>query len=180
MKKSIIICLIANLLINISCDKTETPQTPDDIIYKVVNKTIYKYSTDSISGTCYDLVFEIAEDRQQVFMGVLKQNFNHDLCCDGNNSILVDHNGQVVNLNENHEIKHQDNWASLFDLSLDNFAGQGEKYIAYRSHSFGDGNDHYHYGWIKIELSPKQDTLKIISRATNQSEGLPILAGQKQ
>lgn len=180
MRNFIIFTLAISIFSFISCDKTETPQTPDDIIYTEINKTIYKYSFDSISGTCYDLVFEIAEDRQQVFMGVLKQNFNHDLCCDGSNSILVDYNGQVVNLNENHEIKDHDNWTSFFDLSLDNFAGQGEKYIAYRSHSYGDGNDHYRYGWIKIELSPKQDTLKIISRATNQTEGFPILTGQKQ
>lgn len=176
MKNPIIIALIIIIAFTISCNKTETPDTTNDIRFTEINKTIYKLNYDSISGTCYDLVFEITENKQQIYTGILKEHHTL-LCCDGGNQILTDHHGYIKVFNMDDQISHHSDWSYIQDLSLDNFAGKGEKYIAYRSHSFGDGNDHYHYGWIKIDLSEKQDTLKIINRASQKTESTLIHAG---
>jgi hypothetical protein len=55
-----------------------------------------------------------------------------------------------------------------------NFNGHGDKYLGIRLAAPG-GN---HYGWIKVNVSQNNDTLKIISCGYNAGELEPIEAGQ--
>ena len=163
---------------SMSCKKTESDKTNDDIYFKTLNKTIVKQGNDSISGTCKDLVFEVISNNQTDFSSILRINSALGEC-DGYNSILTNSDGEkVVPLNVDFEISETSNWNRIHDLSLDDFAGKGEKYIGYRSCFFPSGIDNFNYGWIKIRLSINKDTLAIISRATNHANYKSIKTGQ--
>jgi hypothetical protein len=82
-------------------------------------------------------------------------------------------------LDSNVLIPQEGNWhGTSTGLSLDNFAGKGQKFLGYRAYYYPDGVIAFRNGWIKIELSPNHDTLKVMSRATNLSYNQPILTGQ--
>jgi hypothetical protein len=102
--------------------------------------------------------------------------------CQGFNSFLVNaqsNNGVV--LGENVTVPQNGNWQDITaPLLLNDFEGAGQKFLGYRAYYYPDGVLSYRYGWIKIELSPGRDTLKVISRATNLSWNQPILTGQTQ
>lgn len=136
--------------------------------------------SDSITGVCKHLIFEISSENQTEPSAFFKINTNTDLiCCGGYNSVLTDSNAEnLIPLNENFDITENLNWNVIDDLKLDDFAGNGEKYIAYRLCFFPDGIEQFKFGWIKISLSINKDTLTIISRATNQTNNLPIKTGQ--
>ncbi|MBN2668114.1 MAG: hypothetical protein JXR60_02695 [Bacteroidales bacterium] len=61
-------------------------------------------------------------------------------------------------------------------LNAGQFQGNGDRYLGFR---FESGSD-YKYGWIKLNCSQHNDTLKVISFAYNNSVSSKILAGQKQ
>ena len=177
MKRITILLLTIIFVGLISCKKTE-PETKDDIDFKTLNKTIVIQQNDSISGTCKDLVFEIISDNQTNSSSILRIN-SVLIVCDGYNSILTNSDTEkVVPLNESFEISETSNWTGINDLSLDDFAGKGEKYIGYRSCFFPEGIDNFNYGWIKIRLSINRDTMTIISRATNHTNYKSIKTGQ--
>ena len=160
------------------CNKAGTDELNDNIIFEDVNKTIVSPEQDSISGICKYLIFEIMPDDQMEYSSTLK--INDDLiCCDGYNSILTDSDTEkVVPLDEHINISQDANWSGIHDLSLNDFAGKGEKYIGYRSCFYPDGTNNYHFGWIKINLSANKDTLTIISRATNYTNNKAAHTGQ--
>ena len=162
----------------ISCNKTESEKRNDIINFENINKSIVKYEFDSISGTCKNMIFEVISGNQMDFSAILRIN-SELILCDGYNSILTNSNtGKVVPLNEDFVISETSDWTGIHDLSLDDFAGEGEKYIGYRSCFFPSGIDNFNYGWVKIRLSINKDTLSIISRATNYSNYKSIKAGQ--
>jgi len=164
----------------VSCDKTEPEIVIDDILFEQINKTILVHESDSRTGICKALIFEITSENQTEPSAILKINSNTDLiCCGGYNSVLTDSNAEnVIPLNDSFDIAENLNWNGINDLNLDGFAGNGEKYIAYRVCYLPDGIEKFKFGWIKIRLSINKDTLTIISRATNQSNNLPIKTGQ--
>jgi len=176
MKKNTILFLTIIFASTMSCKKTETVN--DDIDFKSLDKTIVIENNDSISGTCKDLIFTINSSNQIDFYSVLRINSSL-IACDGYNSILTNPGTDEVSpLDEGFEISEASNWTGVQDLSLDDFAGIGEKYIGYRSCFYPEGVDNFNYGWIKIKLSENNDTLKIINRATNHTNYKSITAGQ--
>ena len=178
MKQSTLFLLVIIFTTLASCNKAETDELNDNIIFKDFNKTIVSPEQDSISGTCKYLIFEIMVNAQMEYSSTLKINSEHILC-DGYNSILTDSDTEeVIALDEHINISQDANWTRIHDLSLDNFAGKGEKYIGYRSCFFPEGTFNYHFGWIKIKLSANKDTLTIISGATNYTNNKEIQTGQ--
>ena len=181
MKNTILFSLIF-ILILIGCKKDGTgvklgQPLADEIIFKQLSKTITISQKDSISGVCQELMFEITLNHPIEYDAVLSYN-NEGICCDGFNSILTNPQTEAaVALDENIKISEDNHWYSG-ELNLDHFAGLGEKYLGYRACFFPDGVMKYIYGWIKIELTSNGDTLKILSRAKNNTIYNPIKAGQ--
>gem|GEM_PF-3024239 len=160
------------------CDKSETNTPEDVIVYEEINKTIVLPGSDSITGTCYPLAFEFLEEEQSGFIPIINTHFNF-LNCDGYNNIMADTlSRKVIVMDENTLISQDASWAGVQNLSLQDFAGKGEKYLGYRSCFFPEGVDQYRFGWIKIKLSSNNDTLTIISRADNRTNNKAIAAGQ--
>ena len=64
-------------------------------------------------------------------------------------------------------------------LSLDYFAGKGQKIIGlrYSNSSNGPGHDLF-FGWLKVELSENMQELVIIDNAKNLTVDISIKAGQ--
>ncbi len=162
-----------------SCSKPNN--LPDDnIIFTEINKTITVSTIDSISGTCKNLIFEIKETDSSENTAIIKLS-DELILCDGFSNIIADSNGENVSpLDADQKISKNGNWIYPDDICLDKFAGKGEKYIGYRSGGYPSGITNYHYGWIKIELSSDKKTLRIIERATNQTENKYIKAGQME
>jgi len=178
MKQSVLFLLTIIFILVASCNKAETDEINDNIIFKNFNKTIISQEQDSISGTCKSLIFEIRVDAQMEYSSTLKIN-DELICCDGYNSIITDSDTEIViPLDEHINISQDANWIGIHDLSLDDFAGKGEKYIGYRSCFYPDGINNYHFGWIKIKLSANKDSLTIISRATNFTSNKTMQTGQ--
>jgi hypothetical protein len=160
------------------CNKSDDLPT-DNIIIEDIDKTITFLNSDSIQGNCKDLIFEILEIDQNQYTTIIKIN-DLVISCDGFNNILANPTtGKVKLLEENQSISEDDNWKSASGISLDEFAGQGEQYIGYRSGFYPLSSKKYNYGWIKVELTEDKQTLRIINRATNYTDNLSIKAGQK-
>ncbi|NVO20898.1 MAG: hypothetical protein HXX13_14455 [Bacteroidetes bacterium] len=177
MKKSIFAYGIALLSVVTACQKSDDTK-PDKIWFEQVNKTITASYPDSISGACKDLVFNINGNLTNGYQAFISQN-SVPLICDGGNQFLVDENtNQIKALAENTEVSENGAWTNDTKLYLDQFTGQGEKYIGYRHLSFPSGKSIYYYGWIKIELSANKETLTILNRATNQTEFKNLNTGQ--
>jgi hypothetical protein len=177
MKIKVFLNLIVIIGILISCKKPEN-LPPDYIIYSEINKTITLLYPDSISGTCKYLIFEIIESNSFEETSLMKLN-GEPVLCDGFDNILANSdNEKVTPLNENQKINEIGNWVGINEISLEEFAGKGEKYIGYRSGIFPSGITNYNYGWIRLELSSDQKTLRIIDRATNYTENKYIRTGQ--
>jgi hypothetical protein len=124
------------------------------------------------------LIFEIIESNTFEETAIITSN-NETVLCDGFDNILANpDNEKVTPLNENQKIYEIGNWKGVQEKSLEEFAGKGEKYIGYRSAFFPSGITNYNYGWIRVELSSDQKTLKIIDRATNYTENKYIRTGQ--
>ncbi|RLD87252.1 MAG: hypothetical protein DRJ02_06820 [Bacteroidetes bacterium] len=91
-----------------------------------------------------DLVFGIISNNQTGFSSILKIN-SVLIECDGYNSILTNSDTEkIVPLNEDFDISETSYWTRVHDLSLDDFAGKGEKYIGYRSCFFSSGRPFRH------------------------------------
>ena len=180
MKKVILGTTILLFTVLISCNKSTSTGESDEIIFEQINKTITFSNTDSISGTCKYLIFEVEMDREALYSANIKTN-NVMIACDGSNNILVESPSEnILSLDGNYEISQAADWDVVSKLNLDAFAGQGENFIGYRASFFPDGVTNYHYGWIKINLSENEDTLEIISRATNYTNNKLIFSRQLQ
>ncbi len=168
------------LLISTSCEKDESGNSKDVIVFKEINKTVVDTGIDSITGTCKDLRFELFLNDQSENLAMLTTNTGL-INCDGFNSIMADTvSAKVLVLDEQMPISAEASWAGVHDLSLEDFAGLGEKYIGYRSCFYPEGVNQYRFGWINIKLSSTKDTLTIISRADNQTINKYIIAGKME
>ncbi len=177
MKKLIFAYGIMLLSVLTACRKSDNTK-PDNIRFEQVNKTIIASGSDSISGACKDLVFHITGNLTNGFQAYISSN-SIPILCDGGNQFLIDEKtNQIKALPENTEVSENGSWTNNTKLYLDQFTGQGEKYIGYRILSFPSGNNIYYYGWIKIELSANNESLTILNRATNQTEFNNLLTGQ--
>jgi hypothetical protein len=161
------------------CKKSDTTNSTNNIVFEPINKSIVFPSVDTITGACRKLIFELDATPPNSGNAILKEN-GGIMVCDGFNSFLVDaQNKNVIVLNNNVEIPSNGNWHETnTGLILNDFEGKGQKFIGYRAYYYPNGILSFRYGWIKIELSPNRDTLKVISRATNLSYNQPILTGQ--
>lgn len=178
MRISKILVFIAITFTFMYCNKSDD-LIIDNIITEDINKTITFLNSDSIAGNCKDLIFEIREIDQNQYTAIIRLN-DEVISCDGFNNICLNPlSGSVELLDENQNILEDNNWGSANGISLDDFAGQGEKYIGYRLGYYPLSTKRYNYGWIKIDLSENKQTLRIISRATNYTDNLSIKAGQK-
>ena len=181
MKKQILAYGIVLLSVFVSCRKSEsTPDNtkPDNISFEQFNKTIIATAYDSIPGCCKYIIFNITGDLTNGYEAYLSSN-SIPILCDGGNQFLVDEKtNQIKVLTENTKVSENGTWTHNTKLYLDQFAGQGEKYIGSRMLSYPSGEYIYHYGWIKIKLSANKDTLTILNRATNQTEFNNLLTGQ--
>lgn len=177
MKNKIFTYGIVLLLIITACQKSDDTK-PDNIKFEQINKIISADQPDSISGACKDLVFNINGNLTNGFQAFIDQN-SFPLLCDGGNQFLIDEKtNQIKVLAENIEVSENGTWTTKAKLYLDQFSGQGEKYIGYRILSFPSGKNIYYYGWIKIELSSNKEKLTILNRATNQTEYTNLSTGQ--
>jgi len=82
-------------------------------------------------------------------------------------------------LDANEQIGSDGNWTTQTIVlgtfqNAGNFNGQGDKFLAFR---IVDGSI-YKYGWIKVNCSEHNDTLKVIDYAFNKIHASSILAGQ--
>ena len=85
-------------------------------------------------------------------------------------------------LNLNDQISESGNWrnkASVLGtfMNAGQFQGNGEKYLGIR---FVNEDNTYNYGWVKLDCSQHNDTLRIIDFAYNNNENSNINAGQKE
>lgn len=177
MKIYKLLSLLAIGIVFTYCSDSDT--SSESIEYKEINKTIVYPQQDSIDGNCKNLIFEINEVGPDIFTAQIRLN-SAVIPCDGFNQILINStNSKVELIEENQEILDSSNWGSVSGISLEDFAGKGEKYIGYRSGFYPLSSNRYNYGWIKIQLSEDQKTLIIISRGTNYEDNASIKAGQK-
>jgi len=176
MKTKIILLIIAFSILTGNCKKNQE-KLPDDIYYNELNIMIAAPENDSISGACRSIIFYFSDEGEFDYQAKIRADTSL-IVCDGYYSIMVNSQSSTVTaLSDGDEINAQSNWTrSIVDLSLDQFAGKGEKYIGYKS-TIIPSYDSF-YGWIKIKLSIHMDTLTVIGRATNNTEGNSILAGQ--
>jgi hypothetical protein len=179
MKNNILIVVLVISGFFIGCKKSDTTNSTTNIVYEQINKTIIFPSSDTISGACRKLIFELAAKPPDSGKAVLTEN-KGIMECQAFNSFLVDTlNTNVTVLNENVLVPQNGNWQETnTGLILDSFAGKGQQFIGYRAYSYPNGVIAFRYGWIKMELSSNHDTLKVISRATNLLYNQPILTGQ--
>jgi len=158
-----------------SCNKTEKQN--DAIVFKNISKTIIAPNTDSISGACKPIIIEFTNRGYNYSINI--NNSSIIIECDAFGRIVTDSKTNDIKVfNEGMSIDANQNWTSIKDLNLDNFAGKGEKYIGYRFCEYPSGINHYYYEWIKIKLSVNRDTLEIISQAGNLTENNSINTGQ--
>jgi hypothetical protein len=177
-KKRLIIPIILLLIGSVGCEK-ENKQTQDKIIYDNISKLIVVPNNDSIDGICRNLIFKIVSEDDVDLTAILTTNNTYTLC-DGYNSIITNINSSNVSaLQKDAKIDKSSHWERVKELNLKNFAGRGERFIGYRRCEYPNGNSEFYYGWIKIKLSIKKDSLLIISRAINYSSDKIILTGQK-
>lgn len=178
MRNSILGFGIVILTFLIACDKSDNDK-PDNIIFKEIKKTVSVSKIDSINGICKAVVFGISGNNSDGFKAYITSNPMR-VYCDAASQFLVHENtNQILLLKRNSAVSENGTWKSNAEmLYLDQFSGQGENFIGYRAVSFPGGTPIYYYGWIKIELSPKNETLKIFSRADNQTEFNAIKTGQ--
>jgi len=179
MKNNILIIVLILSALLLSCKKSDTSNPGNNIVFEQINKTIIVPSSDTISGACRKLIFELPANPPNGGKAILTEN-NGIMECDGFNSFLVDaQNQNVIVLDENVLVSSNGNWYETnTGLILNDFEGKGGKYIGYRAYFYPDGVIAFRYGWIKIELTPNHDTLQVISRATNLSYNQPIMTGQ--
>lgn len=172
MKK--LIYLIAIVFIITACEDRDHPK-PDYITYFEINDTIGVLERDTLYNR---LIFNISNDSDSLHAYIINFDFTGWVGFGPYSLLLVDNEEKISMLNKNDSINLSKEWKAGFQrLYLDQFAGQGEKYIGYC-----DRTDvpQYYYGWIKISLSADKKTLHIISRAINRASDNPILAGQME
>ncbi len=175
--KLLIFLLLAGVMIP-GCEHEYVTPPQDDIFFTEINKSVTYPEKDSITGCCKDLIFEIVNNGQTRYSAMLKQN-EESILCDGFNSVLLNsQTGQISALNENDLISNEGHWGPINQLILNNFSGNGAKYIGYRCCYYPSGITHYRYGWIKVELTSNRDTLKVLCRAVNNQNDKSIKAGQ--
>ncbi len=178
MKNTLFTLLLLSIFL-IGCKESETAKPSDNIVYEQINKTVTYPEKDTVRGACRKLIFLIVDSTPNGFHAVLKENTGI-MECSAFNSFLTDSlSSNMLVLDENVPVPPGGNWQGTGSgLILDNYAGKGQKFIGYRAYSYPDGVLAYRYGWIKVSLSAMHDTLRVISRATNNTYNQPIFTGQ--
>jgi hypothetical protein len=162
-----------------ACNKTSDECPAPEIVVSQIGKTVTVSHPDSISGTCKAVVFVVKQiDNLKTSAFIMETPYV--ISCDGYNQVIVNNNGNVAVLKENQKIDDTSEWKDITKISLCDLAGKGECYIGLRDVFYPGGVDNYKYRWLKIELSEKEDTLKIISSGTNQTENCCIKTGQME
>ncbi len=179
MKKVLIVASVLIALVLSSCKK-ESVLPKDDIYYTEINKTVTKGGVDSIPAVCgcyYVIQIDTTNAlHQQVVMFNSSEEY---VLCDAHDELAVWGNNVAHLFTMNESISSDAAW-SINAVYLDGFAGKGEQYIGYRLITFPSGEYEYYYGWIKIKLSEDKNTLQIIGKAVNHTDGNPIKAGQME
>jgi hypothetical protein len=178
MKNILLSVLLLSALLS-GCKKSGTTDAANNILFEQINKTILFSGSDTIPGACRKLIFQLPATPPNTGNAILSENTGI-MECQGFNSFLVNaQNNNGVVLAENVTVPQNGNWQDINPpLLLNDFEGAGQKFLGYRAYYYPEGVIAYRYGWIKIELSPGRDTLKVISRATNLSWNHLILTGQ--
>ncbi len=178
MKKVLIVASVLIVLVLSSCKK-ESVLPKDDIYYTEINKTVTKGGADSIPAVLGYYVFQIDTTSALHQQVVMFKSFDELVLCDAFDELAVWGNNVAHLFTMNESIFSDATWSENA-VYLDGFAGKGEQYIGYRVNSFPGGEYEYYYGWIKIKLSEDKNTLQIIGKAGNHTEGNPIKAGQRE
>lgn len=184
MKKIFVLSIISVFLIT-SCkkdndDKNEDKSTDNIEVYDI-NENIGIDESLTVTQTCPDMVFSIEGSLKQVLHCEMSGD---PFGCDGGGlRVIVDENGDVKKMNEGDIISSSASYESVdkySNLSLENFSGQGEKYIGFASSQITSEGVTNSYGWLKIELNGLASNLKIHAMAVNHVVGNPIKAGQSE
>ena len=173
-------CLVLSGIFT-TCRKSDTPINTRNIVVEQLDMTIVYPSKDTISSVCGRLIFTVKTDSAGLKTAILSGGSGILECQEFNSFLTSVQNGHAVVLDNNVQVPPSGNWQAVYPaISLNDFAGKGEKFIGYSAYSYPQGSISYRYGWIKIKLSANRDTLKLLSRATNQTYGQVILTGQTQ
>lgn len=180
MKNLILILFAVSIFTSCKKDDEKKETFPDNIKVTEINKTAGVNESIEMTITCSDLSFYIhSYTNKQVYQCGLEATGIG--VCDAGVQTLIDAKGDLLELDKGDIVSGNNYWAGIPNdgLSLNHFAGKGEKYIGICLHSFSSGESEYRYGWLKLELSGTASSLKIDSYALNQTEGNSITAGQK-
>jgi hypothetical protein len=174
---SLLFSMIAALALVTGCKKDNGPA--DNIVYQPINDTLSGIQTVTLNNFGCPTRFSIyrnantpPDDTLSVMMTV-----NPDLLvgCGGPNFLYS--NQGLMALDRNALINDQGSWDGQ-ENGFQGFIGQGEKFLAYRSHP-DEPEVSYSYGWIRIRVSAHCDTLFIFDCAQNYTYNNNIKAGQK-
>jgi hypothetical protein len=176
MKK--LIYLIAIVFTITACEDRYHPK-PDYIVYSEINDTVTISDSYNIFNYAYFTVGELNNGNTRSFLHFIAPD-PIPIGVTASYYFLINNN-QFVVLNEGDTISSEMYFSSKDTVYLDNFAGKGKKYIAYKMENHISAGSIYHnYGWIKVSLSGDNKTLHIIGRAINESKENAILAGQME
>ncbi len=175
--------LIIVALTDCSTKKNEVTEVPDAIAHSSLDKTIGGISRDSVNISCYPVVFEIYRNNDTISHDTLSVRIVRNKSAvpdDCTRSFLCNETqGQALPLSQDEMISDAGTWGSMdgsYDLGA--FRGAGEKFIGIVTETVSNNVLSKQFGWIRIRLSSKNDTLKIIDWAYNSTAYKSIKAGQ--
>jgi hypothetical protein len=167
-----------------SCSKnTPVADVPDEIIYSGINKTIVNIHKDSVPLACGYVVFEIYKDSlagtpDSLAVRIVQNSAIIVGDC-GNSFLNKSVAGVPEALNTNTVISDVGVWGTTNGkYNLKQFTGRGEKYLGILTESFNGNVMSKRYGWIRINCSAGNDSLKIMDWAYNNTAYKSIKAGQ--
>jgi hypothetical protein len=190
MKTRLVIAALLIVLLQFGCKREETQIQPESVTYLTINKTLTGVSLDTVNSLgCTPVYFAIVTSADSATADSLQAQitFAPGWCGDcGIYFLTTSSTGNLAVYSENETISADDNWTPISAaLSLADFKGAGEKYIAFECSSFAHINQpfsHFEYhhglGWIRVQLSADGKSLQIIDMALNNINGQSILAGQ--
>lgn len=190
MKANLFLFVIIILLTQISCEtdfKQEKITEYDQINYHEINKLLSGISKDSIYISCYPIIIEIKlnpdTSSSDSLLAFIKYPAQIPLGDCGIQYFSDTLSNRLKCLAVNNTISQYSQWSTSTEhtLSLDDFKGKGEKYIGFRILTLSYPNHiDYSYGWIRVELSANNDSLRIINFANNTTINKSILTAQRK
>ncbi|MFZ4400094.1 MAG: hypothetical protein ACOYO1_08680 [Bacteroidales bacterium] len=189
MKARFLFIIIFLPLFQISCEpnfQQDNVTAYDRMNSIAINKSLYGISKDSINISCYPTIVTIEQNPNTTSSDSLISFIRypgHIPLGDCGIQYFVDTlTNRIRCLSENNPVSRFSEWNNSSDMlfSLIDFRGKGIKYIGFRILTVSSYTNliDYHYGWIKVQLNAKSDSLKIIDFGSNLTKNKSILTAQ--